>query len=73
MRKIEKQTHYGAETWTHCEMDELRRTECLCRLCAEEDNGFCDNAHALYEVCKRGGIALAVTRCAEFKPKTAEQ
>lgn len=68
MRTIEKQNHYGVDTFVHCEMDELRKAECLCRLCTEKEKGFCDNAHALYEVCKRGGIALAVTRCAAFKP-----
>ena len=32
-RTIELQEHYGATVWTHKEMDELRRSECLCRLC----------------------------------------
>jgi hypothetical protein len=32
-RNIELQEHYGSVVWTHKEMDELRRTECLCRLC----------------------------------------
>jgi hypothetical protein len=31
-RNIELQEHYGAVVWTHKEMDEARRTECLCRL-----------------------------------------
>ena len=66
-RNIIQEVHYGVNTWTHKEMDELRKTECLCLLCAEKETGFCDNAHKLYEVCQSGGLAMSVTRCAAFK------
>lgn len=72
MREIIRENHYGKYTWTHKEMDELRKTECLCRLCALRHTGFCPAANKLFEVYKEDGIALAVTRCAGFIAECTE-
>ena len=71
---VELQEHYGAVVWTHTEMDKLRKTECLCRLCAdlvigEEPDENCKIASALYAICKAGDIAMSVTRCKNYQPR----
>jgi hypothetical protein len=72
-RTIELQEHYGANVWTHKEMDGLRRTECMCRLCGklvignEDEN--CTVAQACFAVCQAGDIAMSITRCPRFQPK----
>lgn len=70
-RTIEPQLHYGSLVQTHVQMDELRRTECLCRLCdrlkpGREDN--CPTAESLYLICRTSDVAMSVTRCPEFIP-----
>lgn len=54
----------GGMVVAHMKMDELRRTECLCRSCTF--CGPCEHAQALYQICKEADIALAVTRCRFF-------
>jgi len=61
-RQIHK---YGEDVWQHPDMDKLRRTECLCMNC--EHLGDCDMADEMYHFCKKNNIALAVTRCPEWK------
>lgn len=56
-----KENHHGANVWTNKEMDELRKTECLCMNC--DRLGSCKPAKELYAVCRLEEIALAVTRC----------
>lgn len=68
MRIIVKENHYGKDVWTHREMDEKRKTECLCRLCSKKNDGYCQDANDLFVVCQRANIALSVTRCASFTP-----
>jgi len=63
--KIEQQTHYGKVVWTHTEMNELRRDECLCRHCKKV--GPCEIGKALFEICQSKGVALSVTRCPEWE------
>jgi hypothetical protein len=70
-RKIQRQDHYGTAVWTHLEMDALRKTECLCRLCERCNPGqpeHCAIASAMFQVCVAQDIALAVTRCPHFSP-----
>jgi len=62
--KIEK---YGVLVFQHPEMDELRRSQCLCLNCQKMDN--CEIAHAGFELCKKFNIAYAVTRCPIFEKK----
>ena len=68
-RTIRREHHYGHDVWTHVELDELRRIECLCRLCARLNPGpkNCPEAEALYTICQQG-IALSVTRCKYYRP-----
>jgi len=56
---------YGKEVWQHPDMDKLRRTECLCMSCEQLD--ICPIANDLLHKCKQYNLALAITRCAEFK------
>ena len=56
---------YGKDVWSNAEMDALRKTECLCMNCW--NFGDCETAMRLYELCKQFNLALAVTRCPEWK------
>ena len=50
----------------------IRRAECLCLNCGNLKPGQPDNcqiAQALFEVCVRENVALAVTRCPIWKTK----
>ena len=58
---------YGAKVWQHVEMDELRRSQCLCLNCSKL--GACEIASDGFELCKKHNIAYAVTRCPVFDPK----
>ncbi len=58
---------YGALVYTHPEMDELRRKQCLCLNCTKTAD--CEIAHAGYELCKKYNVAYAMTRCPEFVKK----
>ena len=59
--KVEK---YGALVFQHPQMDELRRSQCLCLNCSKMKK--CEIASAGYELCKKHNIAYAVTRCPVF-------
>jgi hypothetical protein len=60
-RVKQKEKYYGKLVWTHVEMDDLRREQCLCLNCQRMK--FCPVAAKLYELCKKEDVALAVTRC----------
>jgi hypothetical protein len=62
--QIEK---YGGMVWQHPQMDELRRTECLCLNC--DILSVCQRAAGLYNLCREHNLALAVTRCPLWQPK----
>lgn len=64
----EIQNHYGVDVITQPYMDALRKTECLCLNCSHMEGG-CQTAQDLYEICKRGNMALAVTRCPQWHMK----
>ena len=63
--KVTKQKHYEKDVWTNEIMDGLRPTECLCLNCELE----CVFAESLFDICKDGNLALAVTRCPDYSPK----
>jgi hypothetical protein len=68
-----QETHYGREVWVNPVTESLRPTECLCMNCNNLKPGQPDNcpiAQSLYEICVREGVALAITRCPIWKPKT---
>jgi|WetSurMetagenome_2_1015567.scaffolds.fasta_scaffold441091_2 hypothetical protein len=69
--QLKQEEHYGVVVWVNPTTEALRRTECLCLNCTCLKPGKTDNcpyAQRLYEVCKDGNIALAVTRCLPFTP-----
>jgi len=69
--------HYAAMTWTDREMDELRRTRCLCLRCdhmhfnaaGEQLDNHCPFAATLFAVCKAADMATMITRCGYYRPK----
>ena len=65
--KIEKIIAHGIEVYADKEMDDLRRGRCLCLNCGEMDS--CSSAKQLYGICKENDMALAVTRCKDYKEK----
>ncbi len=67
IKQIEK---YGATVWADGEMDALRKKRCLCLNC--EHSGSCNKAGNLYLMCKRNNLALAITRCPEWKNRINE-
>lgn len=72
-RKPVQEEHYGATVWVNPTTESLRREECLCLNCGKlkpgkKDN--CDKAQRFFRICRIANIALAVTRCATWEPKT---
>jgi hypothetical protein len=53
--------------WANIQMDELRRTECLCLNCerTREDSHYtsCPIAKTLYTMAIKNDMAMAITRC----------
>jgi hypothetical protein len=64
IRLVEK---YGMAVWQNVEMDEARKTQCLCMCC--QKMGKCDIAAKGYTLCKETNIAFMVTRCPAFEIK----
>lgn len=74
-RPPRQEVHYGSSVWVNPTTEAVRREECLCLNCDnlkrdEPDN--CAIAEALYQIVKRDNLALTITRCPEWKPKTEE-
>ena len=63
--KVTKVERYGQMVHEHSEMDELRRSECLCLNCANLKD--CDIAKAGYQLCITRQIAYMMTRCPQFE------
>jgi hypothetical protein len=71
-RTFSKQSRYGFDVIEHDQMDALRKSECMCRLCSklkpkQPDN--CRTAQALCGICLTTNVAMAVTRCPDFLEK----
>ena len=58
---------YGAIVWSNAEMDELRKTECLCLNCSKMST--CQIAKHLYNACKDYNLAMMITRCPDWESK----
>lgn len=63
----------GSQVWVNKEMDELRRTECLCYNCDRlkiggDESKNCPIAGIIYNLCKVVNIATMITRCSVFVP-----
>lgn len=68
-----QETHYGKDVWVNPTTESLRRSECLCLNCDNLKPGQPDNCHiaqAFYQICVQDNVALAVTRCPLWKPKS---
>lgn len=65
--KVEKQTHHGVVVSVEVHMEKMRKYKCLCLNCAYIE--ACEWAKKLYEACKDGNIALAITRCSGWGKK----
>lgn len=74
MREQPKQeTHYGHEVWVNPTTESVRKAECLCLNCGNlkpGQPGNCLIAQALFQTCVKANIALTVTRCPVWKPKS---
>lgn len=69
--KIVGEEHYGEDVWVNKDTETLRKKNCLCLQCAKMKPALdnCPYAQVFYENCKRGNIALMVTRCRGWQPK----
>jgi hypothetical protein len=70
--KLEYGEYYGKKMWRAVELDELRRTDCLCRNCDlldKDPEKNCPHAQVLYALCQSVGMAIPVSRCALFVPR----
>jgi hypothetical protein len=68
-----KEMHYGQEVWVNPTTESIRKEECLCLNCGNLKPGQPDNCHiaqAFYQVCVQDNVALAVTRCPLWRPKS---
>jgi hypothetical protein len=61
--------HYGVNVWVNELMDALRREECLCLNCERLTDHSCVVAGMIYKLCKEHNLALAMTRCKNWKCK----
>lgn len=72
MDKPEKVVRYGMVTWENQKLDQLRRDECLCLHCSNLKPNSPDNctmAEIFFKLCQRFGMAMAVSRCSEWRLK----
>ena len=65
---------YGEQVYANPIMDELRKNNCLCLNCelmtgVRETN--CDIANQLYKIAVENNMAMAITRCKKYSPKSA--
>ena len=68
--RVERVESHGATVQSHLAMDALRKTECLCLNCSHLEPPLgCVVATALYDLCVSNNLAIAVTRCQDFRPK----
>ena len=69
--ELDRITKYGWTSWQDSEMDELRRGRCLCLRCANLLPGLsnCPSAEVLFALCKTRGMAMMITRCADYRGK----
>ena len=56
---------YGVRVWLDKEMDELRKTRCLCLRCLRL--GDCAESRKLLRFCIEHDVGLAVTRCPSWR------
>jgi hypothetical protein len=70
MLDIQKVKKYGREVWCNGPTDDLRKAECLCLNCGVLKQ--CPVAAQLFDLCKRQGLAMLMTRCPMWQAKEDE-
>lgn len=63
----------GKPVWVNPVTEKLREKECLCFNCGNFKPDQPDNCHiaqAFFEICVKENVALAITRCPLWKPKS---
>jgi len=65
---IEKTIEYNVEVFADKEMDQLRKTRCLCLNC-KYDSKTCESAEQLYNLAVKENLAMMITRCPKFSEK----
>ena len=66
-----QEVHFEKPVWVNLLTERLRPTECLCLNCQRLlDIPKCEIANRLYKVCVEDNVAMAITRCPVWKPKT---
>ena len=65
MPKIIQEEHYGSLVWTNTEMDQKRKSECLCLSCDNLD--VCRMAYKLRGICADEDMAMMITRCKNYE------
>jgi hypothetical protein len=68
-----QEEHFGTDVWVNSMTEGMRDQECLCLHCDNLNPGSpnnCSIAQELYEACLRHSIALTLTRCPDWKPKS---
>jgi hypothetical protein len=69
------ESHFGVDVHVNPLMEALRPDQCLCLNCGRLDLNpadNCKNAQALYELCVKNNLAMAVTRCPNWIQKVNE-
>lgn len=69
----EQEVHYNKQVWVNPTTESIRRSECLCWNCDNlkpDRPGNCPKASALFKVITKENLALIVTRCPDWKPKS---
>ena len=68
-----QEIHHGTEVWVNPTTENVRRVECLCFNCKNSKPGQPDNcpiAQSFYHLCVKENVAMTVTRCPAWKPKS---
>lgn len=68
MNLVEK---YGKTVWQNGWLESHRRTQCICLQCARMHPGeahHCNLAQRFFDLCKQGGCAFLMSRCAFWIP-----
>jgi len=68
MHEVKKVWKYDVAVHQNEFMDGLRAEECLCLHCVDMPN--CSTAKALYGFCVQYNLALAVTRCPDYRVRS---
>lgn len=67
-----RQQHYGMTVWVSPALESFRKDQCLClhcQKCRPGQKDHCFMADRLYRICRRGHLAMVISRCPEWQPK----